>query len=210
MSGHNESDTTKHRLKTLSADPNWNEYIIPERAIGVTGALIVIVVSVLFYPEEIIRFGSELDQGYISALQSIAPEIGLIFLLVVVHECIHYAVAVAEGKKPQFGLRVRKTVGLPLEINPYVIALKQRISRNENILVLIAPLILINSLAAGVLLLPMPNKVSYYAELVFVVNTIGSIQDIYNVIRLLGFPKTTEFVNFVDDEVRTFYTTQSE
>jgi hypothetical protein len=209
MSSQIESDTTKHRLKTLSADPNWSEYTIPERAIGVTGVLMVIVLSILFYPEELIQFASELDQGYISALQSIVPEIGLILLLVSIHECIHYVVAVAEGKKPQFGLRVRKTIGLPIEIDPYVIALEQRISRNENILVLIAPLVLINSLAMGVLFLPMPNKVNYYAQLVFVVNTVGSIQDLYNVIRLLGFPETTEFVNIVDDEVRTFYTTQS-
>ena len=194
--------------QSLAVDPSWSEYTIPERMIGITGIVVSIILSELFFPGEIIQLITAFRQDPVGVLVNIAPEIGFVILLVAIHEAIHYIVMWANGQSPEFGLRFQKTFWLLKEPIPYVVALEQRISRNENIFALIAPLVVINILAVGVLLLPVPAGAKHFARLALVVNTAGSVQDMYNVVRLLQFPKTTDFVNLVDDEIRTFYTVQ--
>lgn len=194
--------------QSLTADPNWSEYTIPERMIAVTGTVMLVTLSDLFFPGEIIQLITDFKQDPVSVLVNVAPEIGFVVLLIAIHEVIHYTVAWVSGQSPEFGLRFQKTFWLLKEPVPYVVALEQRISRNENIFALIGPLVVINTLAVGVLLLSVSDAANHFARLALVVNTAGSVQDLYNVVQLLRFPKTTDFVNLVDDEIRTFYTIQ--
>ena len=196
------------KRQSLAADPNWREYTVPERMIAVTGIVMMITLSELFFPGEIIQLIISFQQNPTSVTINVLPEIGFIILLVAIHEVIHYLTTWVNGQSPEFGLRFQKTFWLLKEPVPYVVALEQRISRNENIFALIAPLVVINALAVGVLLLPLPDVANHFARLALVVNTAGSVQDLYNVIRLLKYPKKTDFVNLVDDDVRTFYTVQ--
>lgn len=194
--------------QSLAADPNWSEYTIPERLIAITGIVMSVTLSELFFPGEIFQLITDFEQDLVGVLVDIAPEIGFLALLIAIHEAIHYMATRVNGQSPEFGLRFQKTFWVLKEPVPYVVALEQRISRNENIFALIAPLVVINTLAVGVLLLPVPDVASHFARLTLVINTAGSVQDLYNVVRLLRFPKTADFVNLVDDEIRTFYTVQ--
>lgn len=196
-------------IETLTADSEWSEYKLPERAIAVAAVGLTIILSELLFPGGMMQLLTDLSGDLSGTLVEFAPEIGFIGLLIAVHEVTHYLVTIRNGHSPQFGLRFQKTFWILREPVPYVIALNQRISRNENIRALIAPVVVINTVAVGLLLLPVPEIINYYARLALVVNTAGSIQDLYNVGRLLGLPETTEFVNLAEEEVRTFYTIQS-
>lgn len=196
-------------IETLTADSEWSEYKLPERAIAVAAVGLTIILSELLFPGDMMQLLTDLRVDSSGTLVELAPEIVFIGLLITVHEVTHYLMSIRNGHSPQFGLQFQKTFWLLREPVPYVIALNQRISRNENIRALIAPVIVINTVAVGVLLAPVPEIIDYYARLALVVNTAGSIQDLYNVGRLLGLPETTEFVNLAEEEIRTFYTIQS-
>jgi len=206
---NNELRTPIMNIETLTADSEWSEYKLPERTIAVAAVGLMVILSELLFPGGMMQLLTALRGDLSGTLVEVAPEIEFIILLIAIHEVTHYLVTIRNGHSPQFGLQFQKTFWLLREPVPYVIALNQRISRNENIRALIAPVVVINTIAAGVLLVPVPEIINYYARLALVVNTAGSIQDLYNVGRLLGLPETTEFVNLAEEEIRTFYTIQS-
>ena len=76
--------------QSLTADPNWDEYTIPERMIAVTGTVMLVTLSDLFFPGEIIQLITDFKQDPVSVLVNVAPEIGFVVLLIAIHEVIHY------------------------------------------------------------------------------------------------------------------------
>jgi len=54
------------------------------------------------------------------------------------------------------------------------------------------------------------EDVTYYAKLVLIVNTAGSMQDLYNVIRLFRLPGEAVFLNVDDGKIRTFYSLRND
>jgi hypothetical protein len=201
----NQTEVSNMDSGTLNADPKWSEYTIPERKIAVAAFGLMITFAEIFFPGGLIRFIINLQTDLAGALVAVLPEIAFLLLLIIIHEAIHYITTLINGHSPQVGIKFYRTFWVLKEPAPYVIALNQYISRNENIRTLIAPLVLINVIAIGVLLIPAPEILNYYARLALVVNTAGSIQDLYNVGRLLRLPEEADFVNLDNGEIRTFY-----
>jgi hypothetical protein len=81
----------------------------------------------------------------------------------------------------------------------------EHISRQENISSLIAPLLVIDAIALIALLPVFPASVIYYAKIALVVNTAASMQDVYNVARLLKMEEGTQFINVAGEKIRSFY-----
>jgi hypothetical protein len=192
-------------LEVLNDDPGWIEYTIPERKIPLVVLITLVVLGELFFPGVTVWFVENAGRDLGELLLIIAPKLGVLVAMTAIHEGIHYLVSKRQGRSPQFGITLQKTLWLLKEPIPYVVTLQERIPRNEMIKALIAPLIVIDAIALGALLLPLSGDVIYYVKLILVVNTAGSMQDLYNVIRLFRLPGEAIFVNVDDGEIRTFY-----
>ena len=77
--------------------------------------------------------------------------------------------------------------------------------RRDNIATLIAPLVTIDALALVGLLPMLPSSVTHFAKAVLVISSAGSIQDVYNVVRIRGMAEGTRFINVENGGTRTFY-----
>ncbi len=102
--------------------------------------------------------------------------IGAIITVVVIHESVHGAVAAAFGHKPIFGLK------LPL----VYVTFTTKIPRAQFILIALSPLVLLDLLfgalyAMGILKL--------FANLCFIINSLGAAGDIWITIKLIPYPK---------------------
>ncbi|ELZ41068.1 hypothetical protein C471_06213 [Halorubrum saccharovorum DSM 1137] len=184
----------------------YHEYIPSDRLVSAITLLVMVVLLFPVFPgwiEWIMSF----DSDYVGLLTTLSDEIVFIIAVTLIHEYIHYAVGRALDYEPDFGIALKNTFWLIKEPAPYVVIIEEFVSRDENILVLITPFLLISGTALAVLLVPTPAWVTHYAGAAFVFNTAGSMGDVYNCAQLLSPPQDTEFVNVEDNGIRTFYST---
>lgn len=184
----------------------YREYTTPDRLIAAVALLVMVVLSFPVFPgwiEWILGF----DGDAIGIITALSDEIVFIIAVTLIHEYIHYAVGRALNYNPDFGIELKDTFWVIKEPAPYVVIIEEFMTRDENILMLIAPFLLISGTALALLLVPTPGWVTHYAGVGFVFNTGGSMGDIYNCTQLLSHSQDTEFVNVDDNEIRTFYCT---
>ena len=184
----------------------YREYTTPDRLVSAAALLVMVVLSFPVFPgwiEWIMSF----DSDYIGLLIALSDEIVFIIAVTLIHEYIHYVVGRTLGHEPDFGIALKNTFWVIKEPAPYVVILDEFVSRDENILVLIAPFLLISGTSLALLLMPTPAWVTHYAGAAFVFNTSGSMGDIYNCAQLFSHSQGAEFVNVEDNGIRTFYST---
>lgn len=181
------------------------EYIVPERRIHLLMVALTVGLAEVFFPGAVVEFYNTASQGFINFVVVSLEEILFIGGMIFVHECIHYLVAYKQGYDPQAGIRLTDSFYVIKEPSPYIIVLNEHISRRHNIGMLIAPLLVIDFVALVGLLPIFPAYVAYFAKIALVVNTASSMQDVYNVFRLLTMDEDTRFINIMEDEVRSFY-----
>lgn len=117
-----------------------------------------------------------------------------------IHELIHYGVASYLNLNPDFGFEEMWRVK-----NPRVVALATSIPVWKNMLMLIAPFVVIGLISAGILLVA-DGIVAGVAGIILWVNSAASAQDVYHYIRLLQMNPDTKFANFErDGNIRTEY-----
>jgi hypothetical protein len=108
---------------------------------------------------------------------------GTMLATVVIHELIHALAARALGYRINFGIKWRMAA-------PYVAVFHQFMPRNHNLLIAIAPLLVFTLLFIPLLFVPAP-LVLIVASTVLVINTAGSVGDLYLCWRLLRLPRQT-------------------
>ena len=124
--------------------------------------------------------------------------------IIAVHEGIHYVIGYFRGLSPSF-----EWTSIYGVLSPSVVAYAQGIQRWENILMLAAPFVCL-SLVCGGLMWMTEGLISATAAIMFAVNAVPSSMDIYDVVRLVNFPRGTLFANFnTEDDLRTEYTVHS-
>jgi hypothetical protein len=110
--------------------------------------------------------------------------------IVAIHEAIHYIVALLNGAEPELIWTERLGLKSP-GIMPYGTGL----TRGENIAGLLAPFILLNTLA-GSIMLSSNGIVAGTAATMFAINSVPSCSDIYNSIKVARMPRGTKYANF--------------
>lgn len=123
----------------------------------------------------------------------ITPFVIAIFVTVVIHESIHGLVSVWYGYTITFGLLLTKGVF-------FVAAFEQYQSRDELFPILLAPLITITVVGMPGLFVPHPG-VAMTAYFVLILNTAGSIGDLYAVWRLYQLPPSTLLYDLDPEEM---------
>jgi len=181
------------------------EYIVPEQRIVLLVVALTIGLGEAFFPGVIVWFYNIVSQSLSNLVIVSFEEILFIGVMTLVHESIHYLVARSQGYNPQAGIRFYDSFFGIKEPSPYIVVLNERISRNNNIAMLIAPLLVIDAIALAGLLPLFPAYITFFAKIALVVNTASSMQDVYNVFRLLKMDEKTQFINIIEEDVRTFY-----
>jgi len=189
----------------LADNADFTEYTTPDKRVGILTAAAMVFLGEVFFPGVTGWFYTRATTDLVGLFQDSLPEILFLVVMVAVHECIHYGAGLMQGHSPQFGVRWMEFFWGLKEPAPYVVTLNEYISRDENIAVLIAPLVIIDAIAVVVFLLSPSSIESHYAALALVVNTSSSMQDLYNVVRVSIMPEGTEYINVEQEDLRTFY-----
>jgi len=130
--------------------------------------------------------------------------IGSSIAIIAVHEGIHYVTGYFRSLNPSF-----EWTSIYGVLSPSVVAYAQGIQRWENILMLAAPFVCLNLVCGGLMWMT-EGLLSATAAIMFAVNAVPSSMDIYNVARLVNFPRGTLFANFnTEDGLQTEYTVHS-
>lgn len=124
------------------------------------------------------------------------PFIVAIVVTVVIHELLHGFVSVAYGYDVEYGVIFSKGVF-------FVAAFGQYQSREELFAILLAPLIVITVVALPGLIVEHP-LVAITAYFILILNTAGSVGDIYAVWRLLRLPAGTLLYDLDTDRMYVF------
>lgn len=161
---------------TLVAFP-WK----PSRSTGVwMNVLSMLVAVVAGYLTFVIAFGGE--SGTINFdLVGLAITVGIIVVVLVVHEGIHGLAFVAYGGRPTFG------AGMMGKVMPYFYctSLRQRLSVARYLMVALAPTIVVN----GALIAALCSPVARWFVVPFAVHMGGCIGDWFLVFRALRAPR---------------------
>lgn len=120
--------------------------------------------------------------------------VAAVLVLVVVHEGVHGLVYRLRGYDVSYG--VAPQIGAV-----YAAAFHQFQTREDNLVVGIAPLLVLDALLLAVLFVPVP-VVAFAAFLGLVFNTAGAAGDLYLVARLLALPRGTLLY---DSDIRHMY-----
>lgn len=116
------------------------------------------------------------------------------FVLIPVHERIHFEVDRYFGINPQY-----LWTEFLFFSNPSVIPADTHISRYENIASAIAPALIIGIISIIVLIIA-NGPIETFAAFVLWVNTAASAGDFYNILRISLMPRGTLFSNFKTQE----------
>jgi len=189
--------------------------------------IIAVIISVLFF----IAFFPELNEGidtYLSAYFAFVkshgvPADGVIsrsgavvgvivigillrkFVIVPVHEGIHYAVDLYWGHNPDFGYREGYLLN-----NPRVAPLAKGISVGESLTALIAPFAVIGFTSWAVMYIT-DGIIQGIAAFILIANSAASSEDLYNCFKLFSMDPDTLFANFKENgEIRTEYVVPEE
>lgn len=123
------------------------------------------------------------------------------FGTIVVHELIHAVVARGLGYRVVFGFKWQL-------LAPYVAALGQFITRRDNLLIALAPLVILTPVL--LLLLGVPVRwVAVAAGAGFVMNTSGAVGDLYLAWRLWRLPRQTLLYDVSIDRMFLFLPAES-
>lgn len=167
------------------------------------GTVDAFVSALPFSPSEVVHFLAT-NRGAIVAFMAFSV------VLIVVHESIHFFMHRLNGFDPTYGIMVMWMWKIP-ELAAYVVVLDDPLPRNENMIGLAAPLVVLTTVGLVGLLPVFPETVTYYAKLLLVLNTTWSCADIYNLMRVSRYPPGTRFQNEMDEgAVRTFVETPQE
>lgn len=180
------------------------EYISPEQWLYVLVLALTIGLGEFFFPGVIGWLINGVRQLPNLLLVSV-EELLFILGLYAIHEWIHYIVALKLGYSPKAGLRFFETIFGIKEPSPYIVVLNEHISRNHNILMLIAPLVVIDAISLIGLLPIFPAYIPYFAKIALIVNSASSMQDVYNVVRRWTMDEGTQFINVMQDDLRSYY-----
>lgn len=183
----------------------YREYTIPEKLILGIVLTLTFGLGELFFPGSALWLYNQVNNDLIRFIETSSHEILFLAGMISVHEAIHYLVGWKQGHSPTFGIQFTDSIWMLKEPTPYVATFNEHITRNENITSLIAPLVIIDAISLIGLLPLFPDVVIYYAKITLVVNTASSMQDVYNVVRLLGMSEDAKFINVLEDEIRSFY-----
>lgn len=181
------------------------EYIVPERRMVLLVLALTVGLGEAFFPGLTAWFYNIVSQSFTNFVLVSIEEILFIGGLILVHESIHYLVAWRQGYDPRAGIRFIDSFYGIKEPCPYIIVLNEHIPRDHNLAMLIAPLLVIDAVALVGLLPIFPTYIAFFAKIALVVNTASSMQDVYNVFRLLKMDEGTQFINIMEDDVRSFY-----
>jgi hypothetical protein len=121
---------------------------------------------------------------------------GTMLVTVLIHELIHAQAALALGYRINFGIKWRLAA-------PYVAALHQFITRDHNLLIAVAPLFVLTAIFIPLLFIPVP-LVLLIASTVLVINTAGSVGDLYLTWRFLRLPRQTLLYDVSPDYMLIF------
>lgn len=185
----------------------YNEYSTPEKWIAASAMLVGIGFGELFFPGFIGWFFKLVDTRIVQLFFVSISEILFIAILILVHESIHVVAAVARGYVPDWGIGHMETFWVVKEPHPYIVVLDEHLSRVDNLVMLLSPFVIINIVALIIWFSGLSPVIGYYAKITLVVNTAGSVADVYHSVRVLRMPKGTKFINIMEEEIRTFYTT---
>ena len=196
-------------MTELGESPNgyteYVEYNVPERQIVLLVFALTIALGEMLFPGVIVWFYNTLSQSLSNFVVVSIEELLFIGGMILVHEGIHYFVARKQGYNPQAGIHLFDTFYGIKEPSPYIVVLNEHIPRDHNLGMLIAPLLLIDAIALIGLLPIFPAYIAYFAKIALVVNTASSMQDVYSVFRLLRMDEKTQFINIMEDDIRSFY-----
>jgi hypothetical protein len=171
----------------------------------------LVVLAEFFFPGVIAEFHAAIPFSAVDLLQFLSVNwlqiVGFVLFsvaLVIIHELIHVAAHKWNGFDHSYGVTWVWLWKLPNMV-PYVVVLDDPLTRSENIMGLLAPLIVLTTVGLVGLLPLFPAIVSYYAKVLLVVNTAGSSGDIYNSVKVARYPPGTLFRNVEsNDGIRTF------
>lgn len=196
--------------RSLESNPDYTEYISPEKWLHLGALLLTIALGELFFPEVTVWFLNQVANDLNNLLRASVEEIMFIAGVILIHELIHIVVSIRRGYRPKVGIRRGETFWLINEPHPYIIVLNKPLSRNDNMAMLIAPLLVISGITLIGLLPIFPAFIIYYAKVAFAMNTASSISDAYNFVRIWDLPEATEFINIMENDIRTFYRVPSQ
>ena len=174
----------------------------------------IIVTAVLLSPLAIpaaqrLEFVSSLPTWFTGRpVASMAAVLGMISVtttvVVCLHETLHFVTAAALGYRPVF--RWSRSF---YWINPSVAPYGVGIARWESAAMLAAPVVIISPIAAA-LMLTFSGMFGTLAAFAFLINTIPSCSDVYQLGRLLRLPRGTLITNVNQNgELHTEYATPS-
>ncbi len=149
------------------------EYTFPRKKAAIYGVIVGILIG---YGNTFL----DLDFSFRPAL--LGWLIAAILVVVVLHEGIHGGVGVRLGHRPVFGFEP------PLVYTTY----EEKIPRGHFIAIALAPLIILDILFVAMY---KSDSLKLFADLGFAVNTIGSIGDVWIVLKLMRHGRGT----FVQD-----------
>lgn len=196
-------------MTEVGASPNgyteYVEYIVPEQRINLLVLALMIGLGETVFPGVSIWFYNAVSQGLINFVIVSLEELLFLGGLILVHEGLHYLVAWKQGYNAQAGIRFTDSFYGIKEPTPYIIVLNEHIPRNHNLAMLIAPLLIIDTVALVGLLPIFSPHFAFFAKIALVANTAFSMQDVYNTFRLLKMDDRTQFINIMEDDVRSFY-----
>jgi len=184
---------------------DYTEYTVPEKKLVAVVLFLTFALGEVFFPGVTLWFYQQVNQDLGALIEISAQELLFLAGMVAVHEAIHYLVGWKQGHSPEFGIRLIDSFWILKEPTPYVATFDEHISRQENISSLIAPLLVIDAIALIALLPVFPASVIYYAKIALAINTAASMQDVYNVVRLLKMEEGTQFINVAGEKIRSFY-----
>lgn len=180
--------------------PKLERYKEPEQLkinfsfLNIIGVILLIIFLILF---TFVRFW--LENGYIPNqlsssiyinVGSIIESMVLVIFIVSLHEFIHGAAF------KFFGYRISYGIMLPII---YTIAEKQFIKSRDNLLAALAPLIILDIVAIGLLFI----KISILRDIaifILIFNTVGSIGDIWIAYKITRFSKDALYYDFSPKE----------
>lgn len=151
--------------------------------------------------------------SYVSDNTLILGVFSFALVMIGVHEAIHYVGSRYRGLEPQLIFKFRKGL-LPYLPEPAVgiLITDQLITRNDNIQILLAPFIFIDTIALIGLSTELFISVNglkwivYFSKITLILNTAASAGDVYNAIKVYLREKGTVFLNHLSEgAITTFY-----
>lgn len=199
------------RPESINGFKKPTEYEISDFLTYVLNLGSFVVLAEFFFPGSVaalvstLPFGAAEVTGFLYESQFEVIAFGLFTLLLVLfHELNHAVAHKLNGFDWSYGIAWSKLWKIP-EPMPYIVVLDDPLTRSENIIGLLTPLVVLTLIGLIGLLPIFSPTVGYYAKILLVVNTAGSTRDIYNSIKVGRYPPGTLFLNInIDGEIRTF------